>query len=213
MTFDATADHPASDTIALRLAIVDGAIALFRQRSVRLVGVQDVAAETGLTVAQIEEQFPTWDDIELSALDRWNGRRVFDSLPLIERFGTVRFLRDITGSNITDPSLGHFMLASAQRAATPGDPLAPRLHRRWQEYQRIVQDGLVRDIELGREPDTMSPCAGSEQLIALSQGLQIQWMMRPGLDLLASFDRAVARLREGWSSQYVAPMWELDPVI
>lgn len=50
---------------------------------------------------------------------------------------------------------------------------------------------------------------GAEQLIAVYEGLQMQSLLRPHLDLLASYDRAVARLRDGWASSRSLPVWQL----
>lgn len=55
----------------------------------------------------------------------------------------------------------------------------------------------------------MEPARGAEQLIALYEGLQMQSMVRPGMDLLEAYDPAITRLRAGWSQAYVAPVWDL----
>jgi hypothetical protein len=38
----------------------------------------------------------------------------------------------------------------------------------------------------------------------------MQSMVRPRMDLLASYDRAVTRLRAGWSQSYAEQVWDLD---
>jgi hypothetical protein len=38
----------------------------------------------------------------------------------------------------------------------------------------------------------------------------MQSMVRPEMDLLASYDRGVTRLRVGWSQDYVEQIWDLD---
>ena len=68
------------------------------------------------------------------------------------------------------------------------------------------------NIAASPEPGTMEPARGSEQLLATSEELQLQSMVRPEMDLLEAFDRAVTRLREGWSRAFVPPVWELDLV-
>lgn len=43
---------------------------------------------------------------------------------------------------------------------------------------------------------------GAEHLIALYEGLQLQALLRAELDLVAAFDRAVARFERGWMDRY-----------
>lgn len=108
--------------------------------------------------------------------------------------------------------VARFLTATLNIAASPEHPLAPMLHARWRRFHAFVQHALERDVLLGREPGTMEPARGSEQLLATYEGLQLQSMVRPEMDLLEAFDRAVTRLREGWSRAYVPPVWELDLV-
>ena len=113
-------------------------------------------------------------------------------LPLAHSQGAVLFLRAIVHANIADPALMRFLTGTINIAATPGHPMAPRLHSRWADFHTLVQGSLAHDIETGREPATMLPHRGAEHLVAVYEGLQLQSMVRPGMDLLDSFDRGHA---------------------
>ncbi len=45
--------------------------------------------------------------------------------------------------------------------------------------------------------------------MALYQGLQIQMLVRPYIDVLVEYDRAVRTLRRGWQEREV-PAWDLE---
>jgi hypothetical protein len=77
------------------------------------------------------------------------------------------------------------------------------------QFHAHVQRTLAHDIEVGREPTTMNPASGAEQLIAMYEGLQLQSMLRPNMNVLESYDRAVTRLRDGWSRTYSPPTWDI----
>ena len=94
-------------------------------------------------------------------------------------------------------------------AATPGHPLAAHLQQQWVQFHAMVQRTLAQDVETGREPDTMEPARGAEQLIALYEGLQLQSMVRPAMNVVEAYDRAVTRLRAGWSQAYTPPVWRI----
>jgi AcrR family transcriptional regulator len=200
------------DATTLRSTIVEGMIRALRTRPLHEVNPAVVAAEAGEPVSAVDRAFPSWDGLLLATIDRWHEQRTAPLMPIAERHGTVPFLRAIVAANVADPALMRFMTASLNIAASPEHPLAPMLHARWRRFHAFVQQALERDVRLGREPQTMEPARGSEQLLATYEGLQLQSMVRPEMHLLESFDRAVTRLRDGWSRTYVAPVWDLDLV-
>lgn len=199
----------ATTTPDIRVAIVDGAITAFRQHAFHQVTPDHVASEVGVNAAVLLTQFPSWDGLVMAVVDRWNAQRMRPLLPLLER-GAVLFLRSIVQANVDDPALMRFLAATVNIAATPGHPMATHLHHEWHRFHTLVRDTLIEDIREGREPNTMEPSRGAEQLIALYEGLQLQSMVRPGMHLLDAYDRAVTRLRDGWTHAYTAPVWDIE---
>lgn len=199
-----------TDAASLRATVVEGMVLALRSRPLHEVTPAVVAASAAVSVEVVDNTFPSWDGLLLATIDRWNDQRTAPLMPLAEQYGTVPFLRAIVTANVADPSLMRFLTAMLNIAASPEHQLAPMLHVRWRRFHAFVQHSLERDVALGREPRTMEPARGSEQLLATYEGLQLQSMVRPEMDLLESFDRAVTRLREGWTRAYVAPVWDLD---
>ena len=204
--------QPLDTSALLRVEIVDAMIRVLRANALHEVTYEHVATEAGQPITVVTEVFPTWDGLLLATIDQWNDQRTTALLPVAERSGTIVFLRAIVRANVADPSLMRFLTSTLNIAATPHHPLAPMLHLRWRRFHGFVLAALQRDVELGREPHTMEPARGAEQLLATYEGLQLQSMVRPEMDLLESFDRAVTRLREGWSREYVPPVWDLESV-
>jgi AcrR family transcriptional regulator len=193
-----------------RVRIVEAAISVFRRYAFHTATFDIVAATAGLSVAEVTHAFPTWESLVVATIDRWNNQRMRPIMPLAEHHGTVVFLRGIVRANVDDPALMRFLSATANIAATPNHPMAPFLHQEWARFHVLIIRQLEKDIQAGREPDTMQPVRGAEQLIALYEGLQLQSMVRPGMDLLDAYDRAVTRLRDGWARTYTPPVWNLD---
>lgn len=204
----ATTDSFSADA-EIRKAIVDGAIAMFSKHPFHEVTFAHVAQEAGVSTEMITRQFGTFDGLVLATVDRWNAKRMKPLRPIAERYGTVVFLRGIVEANLADPALMRLIMALLNVAALPDHPMGQMLRDDWKQFHQLVQHHLARDVELGREPATMDPARGAEQLVALYEGLTIQWMVRPRMDLLDSYDRAVTRLRTGWSRAYTAPVWDI----
>lgn len=206
----ATMDSAQHDDVSTRLQIVDAMIRVLHELPLHEVTPARVAEEANLDLGTMTSSFPSWDGLLLASIDRWNDERTTPLMPIAPEQGTIRFLRAIVMKNIENPSLMRFLTAMLNIAASPNHPLAPMLHSRWRRFQGFVQQSLAQDVAVGREPHTMEPARGAEQLIATYEGLQLQSMVRPEMDLLESFDRAVTRLREGWSRAYVPPVWDLS---
>jgi AcrR family transcriptional regulator len=188
---------------------VDAAIDLFRTEAFHVVTLELVASRANLSLPSVVQQFPTMDELVLAVIQVWNARRMEPILPVAQTRGAVAFLRAIVAANVTDPALMRLLSATVNIAATPDHPMAPLLQRQWIQFHALVQRALAQDVAAGREPETMEPARGAEQLIALYEGLQLQSMLRPHMDVIEAYDRAVTRLRDGWSNTYTPPVWEL----
>lgn len=188
---------------------VDAAIELFRVEAFHAVTLELVAARAGLPLHEVARQFSTSDELVLAVIQVWNARRMEPILPIAQDHGAAAFLRAIVVANVADPALMRLLTATVNIAATPGHPMAPLLQRQWIQFHALVQRALAHDVAIGREPDTMEPARGAEQLIAVYEGLQLQSMLRPHMDVIEAYDRAVTRLRDGWSNTYTPPVWEV----
>jgi AcrR family transcriptional regulator len=199
-----------AENLSRRKAVVVAMIEMLHVKPFHQATTEEVADRAGISLAELRVHFPTDTGLMLAAVDRWNITRMQPIMPLLASHGTVAFLHGIVASTMRDPALPRFLIALVNVAATPDDPAAPHLQSRWNDFRRLIQESLAKDVEVGREPSTMSPDSGAEQLVAIYEGLQLQFLVRPDMDLVASFDRAVTRLREGWRRSYIPPVWEID---
>jgi AcrR family transcriptional regulator len=202
-------DRPDAPDVELRTAVIDASIELFRTHAFNEVSFSMIAAVAGVIEDEVVRCYPTMNDLVVETVEIWNGRRMVPMLSVAEQFGAVAFLRRIVIANQGDPALMRLLSAIVNIAATPGHPVAHILQRQWVQFHAHVQRTLAHDIEVGREPDTMNPASGAEQLIAMYEGLQLQSMLRPHMNVLDSYDRAVTRLRNGWSTSYSPPTWDI----
>lgn len=193
----------------LTSAIISAAIPIFRARPFHHVTLEQIASAAGMETAAVSALFPTIDELTIEVIGVWNARRMAPILPVAKQHGAVAFLREIVAANVEDPALMRLLTASVSIAATPSLPMAAVLQGQWIRFHALVQRALAHDITVGREPETMEPARGAEQLIAMYEGLQLQSMLRPHMDVLEAYDRAVTRLRDGWSKSYTPPVWNL----
>jgi AcrR family transcriptional regulator len=201
---DTAAAAAAAATLHLRIMIVGATVDLLRDVPFHQATSAAVASRLGISTAELEQHFPSWDGLVLAALDRWNGGRMDEVTRDVGDRSTVEFLRAIVASNAEDPALMRLLVALLSVAGNETHPMAPYLRSRYQLFYQQIRRGLEHDIAIGRAPHTMEPRRGAEQLIALYEGLQLQALLRPDLDLVPAFDRAVSRLERGWMERYEA---------
>ncbi|WIE83591.1 TetR/AcrR family transcriptional regulator [Curtobacterium sp. MCPF17_021] len=213
---DTQAAAAAAATLHLRITIVGATVDLLRDVPFHEARPVQVAERMGISVAELEQHFPSWDGLVLAALDRWNGARMDEVTHEVGDGSTVDLLRAIVASNAEDPALMRLLVALLSVAGNPAHPMATYLRSRYQLFFAQIKRGLEHDVAIGRAPHTMDPRRGAEQLIALYEGLQLQALLRAELDLVAAFDRAVARLERGWMERYEPQaarrlaMWDED---
>lgn len=191
--------------------IVRAAVLAFRRLPFHAVDTEAVAAAAGLELAVVGRHFPSWQDLLGTTIAVWNGERLRPILPIAERSGAVAFLRSIVVANQADPALMRLLVTAATIVASPSHPVAATLQQQYLQFHATVQRALAHDAGIGREPGAVDPAGCAEQLIALYEGLQLQSMLRPSMDLVGAFDRGVAALRDGWTARAGTrePVWQV----
>lgn len=207
MTLDATsASAPTSrptdpqQHVVLRTRIADAAIEAVRRHGTLTPDSGMVATIAGVTSEVVQEQFPTWDSLMTVAITRWHEARMAPLHAVAANAGAVAFLQKIVEANAQDPHLIRLLINSLTVGSDPSHPASMFLRHQYESFYRAIRDILVQDIAVGREPATLDPGRGAEQLIALYEGLQIQSLLRSGVDVVSAFRRAMTDLHDGWSA-------------
>jgi len=190
---------PESDA-DLRARIVTGAIEAYRAADFHTVGPAEVAALAGVPEAEVRRAYPSWELLVVAVTDRWNNGSRRALWVVAERSGAVAYLRARLEAGRDEPALVRLRTALLSAASNPDHPAAGWFRSQYTRSFEDVTLALVRDVVAGREPRGTSPRHAAEQLVALYEGLQLQSMLRDDAEPLSGFDRAVSRMRAGWSA-------------
>lgn len=189
----------ARDDVATKERIVRSTVLALRRHAFHELDFAALSLESGLPVGVLHQHFPAWSDVLIAVLDRWTSERL---RPVSSPSGPITaadYLRGMVISNLHDPVLVHLLLTVAASTSTvPKDPLAVYIRTRTDFFRSRVTDAVIADIERGDEPASLDAAVAADQLLLLFDGLQIQWMMRPEMDVVDTFDRAVGELRYAW---------------
>lgn len=197
------------DEQSLAERIVRGAIRAYRLHPFDAVDAAVVAEVAGIPLETVERVFPTWDALLLVTYDRWTQLR--GTRRKTPPSCTIEYVRMTLAEDIADPGLVR-VLAGVITVASSESRFAELFRKRFEEYVEQLRVGLQRDVDGGVEECVIPAHQAATQLLAVYEGLQIQMLVRPHIDVLVEFDRAVHTLRQGWRRRDVHS-WDLDEAV
>ncbi|MFF5158322.1 TetR/AcrR family transcriptional regulator [Streptomyces sp. NPDC000348] len=184
--------------IARREAILKAATRHFAKGGYHRTAMARIAADVGITEGGLLHHFPSKKHLLLAVVER----RIVTAAQWIDETGTeasgldvLRRLLDLTERQLAEPGLMElFVLVSAEAANTSGPA-----HKLFAERYDNAIEGLANRFQLAVESGEFRPetdcTAIARDCIAISDGLQLQWVLSGGtLDLLAATHAHLDRL-------------------
>jgi AcrR family transcriptional regulator len=201
-------DPELSDERVVTERIVRGAIDAHRQLAFHDVDSAAIAERSGVTPEQVDASFPNRDALLMVTYDRWVELRGTSRAPHRQPRNTVEYVRMTLAEDLADPGLVR-ILAGAINIAAADTAFAALFRQRYEEYSAAMVAGLTRDFQTGAIASVVPPEQAATQLLAVYQGLQMQLLVRPHIDVLQQYDFAAQTLVEGWHHRQPRS-WDLD---
>jgi AcrR family transcriptional regulator len=161
---------------AKRQEILDQAMALFGETGYRGASLREIAARCGLSHPGLLHHFPTKESLLLAVLehrDQADGAR----LPGGSGLAALRGLVDLAAVNATRPGIVELFVTLSAEATAAGHPAHDYFVRRYQTTVRIFEQAYQQARANGRLRPGTDTHAAARQLVALMDGLQIQWLL------------------------------------
>ena len=168
---------------------------VFGKQGYRQGSLRDVADAVGLSVQGVLHYFSTKEELLFETLERRNVSRADWLLELRRDRGAVGAMRSVLQENLEHPGFMRMFVTLAAEATDPEHPARGYFEMRYRTSFENFSADFVKDQETGRAPAGVEPSTAARTLISLADGLQLQFLMQPGLDLLTEYDKATAHLR------------------
>ncbi|MET9215014.1 MULTISPECIES: TetR/AcrR family transcriptional regulator [unclassified Nocardia] len=183
----------AAQAQARRAAIIDAATTLIAERGYQGTSLAAVADRVGLTQAGVLHYFPSKDALlsgVLEARDRW------DFAAFVARLADARLshLEQIVEYNAERPDLVQAFTVLAGESITEAHPAREFFTER---YAKARADfAALLSTEFGDQlPGGLTPEQAAPLLLAVMDGLQVQWLLaRDDIDLTAAYRDFVSLL-------------------
>jgi AcrR family transcriptional regulator len=195
---DAAPDVVDPASVQQRKEVVEASIRVLSRIPYRRATMKDVADEAGLSITQVQVHFPTWQGLVLATVHHWQNIATGALVQVARDEGILVYMRCLVADNVQNPALARLLLALLAESTDPSHPNAPYLQVRYEAYHQIIRGGVEHDIALGRLPVTIDPVHAAELIVGLWEGLRMQALLRPTMDMEAAFDRALGMLVRDW---------------
>lgn len=170
---------------AKRREILDEAMALFGAAGYRGTSLREIAARCRLTHPGLLHHFPTKQSLLLAVLEH---RDEVDGARLLGRSGlaVLHGLIDLAALNATRPGIVELFTVLSAEATGTDHPAHEYFVRRYQKTVNMIEKAFEQVRIEGALRSGIEPAAAARQLVALMDGLQIQWLLsRRRLDMAA----------------------------
>lgn len=194
---------PYAKTSVKRQQIIEAALAAYAEAGSRKVSVRDIAQRVGMTDAGVLHHFGSREALLTAVLE---ARDAAASAAFGEPRDDLRAGLDIVAHNATTPGLVKLFVDVAAAAAEPEHPAHGFFQDRYASGRRNIADQLARHIgdseaQAAPEPETqVDPEWAARMLLAATDGLQLQWLLEPDIDMAADltalYGVLMAALRE-----------------
>ncbi len=165
-------------TEARRQEILTAAFEVFSTSGYRAGSLKDVADKVGLSQAGLLHHFPSKEALLESVLTLRDEESV-------ERLGTadakgmdlLHGLVKLTRYNTTIPGLVSLYCVLSAEATDPDHPAHGFFLRRYNWVRELISEAFTEVDGQGRLRPGVVPIAATRQLVALMDGLQVQWLL------------------------------------
>ncbi|MET8983556.1 TetR/AcrR family transcriptional regulator [Streptomyces sp. NPDC004539] len=180
-----------------REQILRAALEVFGDHGERGASLKEIADRVGMSQAGVLHYFGSREELLVAVLeerDARGGRATAHVTSPGEALATT------AARNTGERGLVDLFVTLSAAASDPAHPAHAFFTRRYDELTDSLATGLREGQRHGRTRDDVRPDQLARMLIALSDGLQLQWLLNPGVDMadtIEAFNRMCLADGEG----------------
>lgn len=184
---------PYAKTAKRRQEIVDAATNVFATRGYHGGSLRDISRQIGLSLTSVVHHFPAKSDLLAAVLENadhagyWFGDHARVN-------GVKAAIIELVVHNLDRPELLRLLAIVSSEASDPEHPAHGWFVKRYENFAAELERLLAHDVEQGRLPSDVDAEQAAHLIIAVWDGLQLQWLLDPAQDMRGRMDQALARL-------------------
>jgi AcrR family transcriptional regulator len=180
-----------------RDAILAAANEVFAKRGFRGASLKTIAARVGLSEPGLLHHFASKDELLLELLtlrDQHDDQRIAEAFAA--HVEALDVLLELCRQNAERPGIVRLFTILAAESVDEDHPAHAWFLERYRLRTRQVAERLAAEQRVGHIAADLDPELLAPQVLAMFDGLQIQWLLDPErVDMVAVFEDFLARLR------------------
>jgi AcrR family transcriptional regulator len=183
-----------------RSAIVRAATQVFAERGYHGASLRTIGERVGVSSASLVQYFGTKERLLAAVLEEWARESRPAGIEGLRGLAWIHSMREAMLYNASHPGLIELFLTLSAEATSTDHPARPFVQHR---YASVVREH-VRHLHEAVAEGEVAPMAEAvlEQearlFVAAMDGIELQWLLDPGLDLLELFDRLLEQTLVRW---------------
>jgi AcrR family transcriptional regulator len=191
---------PYRNGVRTRQQILDTAVQVFGQFGYAGGSLRRIAEAVGVSTPALIRHFGSKEGLFTAVLEHSDASSWAATQADAAGLEHVRLFADAPTTNVHNRGLVELLLTVATEASDPAHPARPFMVER---YRALVQD-LDDALRAAGEAGELRPMTDREReaeargLVALMDGLELQWLLDPGMDLVGTYRHHFERMLARW---------------
>ena len=175
---------PYAKTAERRRTILATALEVFAESGFRGASIREIANRVGMTDTGVLHHFGGKGNLLLEVVkqkEAEDGGALHDP-----------YLRDLVARNGTRPGTVRLFTTLSAESTDPEHPAHEHFVKRYEAVRGHTTERLELESEEGRVPASVDPAMAARLMMAVMDGLQIQWLLDPTLDMDSAYNDFIA---------------------
>jgi AcrR family transcriptional regulator len=174
--------------------IVASATCVFSARGYRGGSLREIAKQLGMSLTTVVHHFPSKSALLVAVLESADSAHADSFQDDSRNHGSGYAVLQYVRRNVDRPEMLRLLALMAAESSAPDHPAHEWFRHRYEVTIKMLAVGIRRDQQAGRISNTRDPEGVAESLVALWDGLQLQWLIDPRRDLVAAMIGALTDL-------------------
>lgn len=185
---------PYRNGIEQRRRILQGAVTSFGRRGFAGASLRQIAADVGVSHASLVQHFGTKEKLLLAVLERWD-EDIRSTVTDVHGIAFLRALGDLVRGHSRRRPYIELFLTMAVEACDPTHPAHHFIRARAERVRAVLLTELRDAVSAGELVlhDEHQLERSVRELIAMMNGLEMQWLLDPTTDLSGIFEEYLER--------------------
>jgi AcrR family transcriptional regulator len=185
---------PYAKTARRRAEIVASATSVFSSRGYRGGSLREIAKQLDLSLTSVVHHVPSKSELLVAVLESADSAHADSFQQDTREVGVAHAVLQYVRRNVDRPEMLRLLALMAAESSASDNPAHEWFQHRYELTIGMLANAIQRDQELGRISNPRDPQGIAESLVALWDGLQLQWLIDSKRDLVTAMTAALKDL-------------------